>query len=149
MVDTDALARCRICQSIRTEKVGQHYLGLSGALGDLRNEVTEANRHIESCGDINRYPEAIEAANFCFVDVGHLALSIAERLRKRYKFGPYRSASGYQFAKELRRRYREHHRSPIGKVWHSLLIYRLRQIVRKRWLALIKRLSNTTSMRGS
>lgn len=118
---------------------------IAGALGDLRNEVTQATRDIEACGDIHGYPEAMDVANSRFVDVGHQALSISERLRKHYKLGSYQSATGYPFTKELRQRYRQNRRGLLGELWDSLPSSRLRRKVRKRWCALTKAIQNVIS----
>lgn len=117
---------------------------IAASLQDLRNEVAQATRHIEACSEVNGPPEGIDAATSRYVDVGHLALMISERLRKHYKFGAYQTATGYMFADELRRRYKENRRGRFGNMWNSRFVDKMRRALSRGRRRLMRALTEMT-----
>lgn len=110
---------------------------IAAGLVDLRNEISEAERDIESTEEVDGPPEAIDVATHRCATVGFRAYKLSVRLRRYYGLGSYQGQS--DFASELRRYYRKRHHGPLRRLWSSLPMYRVRRAV-SRWQRRVLRL---------
>jgi hypothetical protein len=69
--------------------------------------------------------------------LGYTAIEIAHSLRRRYRLGRHTGVGAYDFASDLRRKYRRLHQSRINRAWASARsgLYRMRRRLRRSWLA--------------
>jgi hypothetical protein len=102
-------------------------------LSDFRIELLQATRDLIGVHDIDGLPAATETATRFYVLYGYRALEIAERMRKIYRLGGYKSVVPTNWAFELKVRYRKQHQGYLRRFLNGIWPFRVQRYFKKYW----------------